>query len=59
MFKTEVVRFFKTQAGVAEFLGVSQASVSKWRYIIPEKQALRIEKLTKGALEYDASLYAK
>jgi hypothetical protein len=59
MFKTEVVRFFNTQASVAEFLGVSQASISKWRYIIPEKQALRIDKLTNGALEYDATLYAK
>lgn len=59
MFKTAVVRFFESQASVAEFLGISQASVSKWRYVIPEKQALRLEKLTQGALQYDATLYAK
>jgi len=58
MYKTQVVDFFKTQVGVAELLSLSQASVSKWGKIIPEKQALRLEKLTNGALKYNPALYS-
>ena len=58
MYKTQVVDFFKTQVGVAELLSLSQASVPKWGKIIPEKQALRLEKLTNGALKYNSALYS-
>jgi DNA-binding transcriptional regulator YdaS (Cro superfamily) len=59
MNKKTVLAHFGTQTLVASALSIKQASVSKWGHVIPEKQALRIEKLTNGALKYDPALYAK
>ncbi len=59
MLKQQLIDHFGTGTRLAEFLNISQSSVSQWGDVIPEKQALRIEKLTKGALKYDPALYAK
>ncbi|TBR42181.1 hypothetical protein CBF23_007810 [Marinomonas agarivorans] len=59
MKKTEVLRYFGTQVKLANALGISQASISNWGDIIPEKQALRLEKVTQGALKYDVSFYER
>jgi len=37
----------------------STGSVSQWKEIIPEKQAMRLERITGGKLVYDESLYEK
>lgn len=50
--------FYKTQQTLAAALGISQAAVSKWRDPIPEKQALKLERITDGALKYEPALYA-
>jgi DNA-binding transcriptional regulator YdaS (Cro superfamily) len=50
--------FYKTQQLLATALGISQAAVSKWGDIMPEKQALKIERITNGELKYDPELYA-
>ena len=42
---------------LSEALSISHSSVSQWGEIIPEKQALRLEKLTAGELKYDPLLY--
>lgn len=59
MKKLEVIRHFGTQVKLAKILGISQASISNWGEVIPEKQALRLEKVTRGELKYDPSVYDK
>lgn len=50
--------FYKTQQLLGKALGISQAAVSKWGQLMPEKQALKLERITDGALKYEPSLYA-
>lgn len=60
MLKSKVLSYFDNRAvDVAKACNVSSASVSQWGDIIPEKNALKLEKLTNGALVYDASMYEK
>lgn len=59
MFKKIVVEHFGSQSAVARALGVTRAYVSAWPERVPEKQALKLERLTKGQLKYDESLYQK
>ena len=59
MKKIDVIDHFGSQVAVKEVLGINKSSVSQWSEIIPEKQALRLEKITKGVLKYDPSLYRK
>ncbi|WP_067095533.1 Cro/CI family transcriptional regulator [Marinomonas atlantica] len=59
MFKKIVVEHFGSQSAVARALGVTRAYVSAWPERVPEKQALKLERLTKGQLTYDESLYQK
>ncbi len=59
MTKSSVIKYFKSTTATARFLNISQAAVSKWPEIIPEKQAMRLDRLTNGALEYNESLYEK
>ena len=47
------------QARLAEVLDITPGSVSQWGDLVPEKQALKLEKLTKGKLKYDPALYTK
>lgn len=57
MYKSDVVDHFGTQKNLAEKLGVTAAAVSAWDRVIPEKQALRLERLTSGQLIYQPALY--
>lgn len=57
MNKQKVVEHFGNQSDVARALGVSRAYVSKWTDIVPELQAMKLERITNGALKYDPSLY--
>ena len=57
MQKVYVLKHFETLTELANTLGISQAAVSRWHDIIPEKQALRLERLTDGELRYDPELY--
>jgi DNA-binding transcriptional regulator YdaS (Cro superfamily) len=59
MQKSVVINYFGNQTKVARKLNISDASVSEWGEIIPEKQALRLERITNGALQYDPTLYKK
>lgn len=59
MLKKTVIKYFGNQLKVAEALELTRGSVSQWGDVIPEKQALRIEKLTNGTLKYDPALYTK
>lgn len=61
MLKSDVVSYFRTKGKtltqVAKMLNLSVGSVSGWPDIIPEVNALKLERLTKGELKYDESLY--
>lgn len=59
MHKTDVLEFFKGTSKTAIALGVSHSAVCQWGHIIPEKQALKAEKITDGKLRYDPSDYQK
>ncbi len=53
MRKKDVLIHYGTQVKLAKVLGISQASISNWSEIIPEKQAFKLEKATDGKLQYD------
>lgn len=58
MLKHDVIAFFGTGVEVKRALGLrSTGTVSQWPELIPEKQALKIERLTQGKLKYDPELY--
>ncbi len=57
MLKTTVIQFYGNQSKAAVALKVTRSCVSAWNSLIPEKQALLLERLTEGALKYDPSLY--
>lgn len=57
MFKDDVVAYFGSKARVATALGISRGSVTKWKGIIPERRAVRIERMSNGVLRYDPAVY--
>lgn len=59
MRKSEVIKHFGGVSKTASALGISHPAVCRWSDVIPEKQAFVIERITKGELKYDASLYQK
>ncbi len=59
MYKSTVIAHFGNIATLAKILGITSPSISQWGDVIPEKQALKLERLTDGALEYNSVLYAK
>lgn len=46
-----VIAHYGTQIAVADALGVSQASISKWGEFPPDNRQLQIERITLGALK--------
>lgn len=52
-----MIKHFGSQNKVAEALSISRQAVHKWPETIPEVCALRLVRLTDGALEYDESYY--
>ncbi len=60
MYKSDVIAHFGNTVKVTAVLGLrSSGTVSQWGEIIPEKQALRLERITGGTLKYDPALYKK
>lgn len=57
MQKAVVIGHFKTQIAIAVALKISPAAVSKWPDLIPELQAVRLERITGGTLKYDPVQY--
>jgi len=59
MYKSDVVTYYGKLCLVTKALKLSSGYVSQWGDIIPEKQALKLERLTNGALKYNPALYEK
>ncbi|ABS46694.1 MULTISPECIES: Cro/CI family transcriptional regulator [Yersinia pseudotuberculosis complex] len=57
MKKKDVVKFFGGVVNTAIALGIKHPAVCRWGEIIPEKQAMRIERITHGELRYDPAMY--
>ncbi|EER47568.1 hypothetical protein AM305_07803 [Actinobacillus minor NM305] len=57
MKKDDVLKHFGTLERVAATLGISVSAVSQWGKIIPEKNAYRLQEITKGKLKVQHSLY--
>lgn len=59
MQKSRVVEYYGGISKTAIALGVTHSAVCQWGEVIPEKQALHLDRLTGGRLKYDSSMYAK
>lgn len=59
MFKNDVINYFGTLEKVAKALSISVSAVSQWREIIPEKNAYRLQEITKGELKINREQYQK
>lgn len=57
MKKAIIVEYFHSNRAIAKVLGVTPQAVGQWRDIVPERVALKLERITNGALKYDPSLY--
>lgn len=59
MLKAMVVNHFPSNRAIAKALGISPQAVGQWETIIPERAALKLERITNGALKYDPKLYSQ
>lgn len=59
MFKKDAVQFFGSKSKLAKAAGVAASSVSVWGDLVPEKNAMRLQIASNGALQYDPKLYDK
>lgn len=59
MYKAVAIAHFGNTVKLAKILGITSSSITQWGEIIPEKQALKLERLTNQALKYDPVLYEK
>lgn len=57
MIKATVTSYFPSNVAIAKVLGISPQAVGQWGEIIPERVALKLERITNGDLKYDPSLY--
>lgn len=60
MKKASVLKHFNNVVSdVAKACNVSVAAVSQWGEIIPESNALKLDRFTKGKLKYEERFYKK
>ena len=59
MFKKDAVQFFGSKSKLAKAAGVTASSVSVWRDLVPEKNAMRLQIASNGTLQYDPEIYDK
>lgn len=59
MKKKSVIAHYGSVTAIAKALDITTAAVAKWEDIIPKGRAYELEKLTKGKLKVDPSLYQK
>ncbi|HIF5575319.1 Cro/CI family transcriptional regulator [Pasteurella multocida] len=59
MLKTDVINHFGKLENVAKALSISVSAISQWSEIIPEKNAYKLQDITKGKLKVNRELYQK
>ncbi|HGL5978074.1 TPA: Cro/CI family transcriptional regulator [Klebsiella oxytoca] len=57
MFKQDAINYFGSKSKLAKAAGVAPASVSVWGDLVPEKNAMRLQLASEGALQYDPEVY--
>ncbi|AZP33485.1 Cro/CI family transcriptional regulator [Cronobacter muytjensii] len=57
MLTREALNFFGTKTKLARAAGVELQSIYKWKELVPEARAYRLEIASEGALHYDKNLY--
>lgn len=57
MRKADVLQHFGGVRKVANLLNLSTQAVYAWEDIVPERVALKLERITEGKLKYDESEY--
>lgn len=57
MLTTDALIFFGTKTRLAKAAGVELQSVYKWKTLVPEARAHRLQEASDGALHYDKSIY--
>lgn len=58
MKRSKAIEYFGSQVNLAKGLGITKSSVSQWSDLVPEKQALKLDRITGGQLKYDPTYYA-
>lgn len=65
MRKEDVIAYYGDSTKVAVALGIKPSAVYQWGELVPEKRAVRLERMTKGkpqngvVLKYSPALYDK
>jgi DNA-binding transcriptional regulator YiaG len=56
-----VVEYFGSKAVAAEALGIGRANLTHWQNKgrVPEKQAMRLDRITNGSLKYNPKHYSR
>jgi len=57
MKKQEALDYFKSEAELARQSGCTPQAVNQWGDTVPEMRAARLDKATKGKLNYDPAEY--
>lgn len=57
MLTCEALTFFGTKTKLARAAGVELQSIYKWKKLVPEGRARRLEEASGGALHYDKGVY--
>lgn len=57
MLKKDAIKFFGSKSKLAKAAGVAASSVSVWGELVPEKNAMRLQLASDGALQYDPEFY--
>ncbi len=59
MLKDEAIKYFGSQRAIAEKLNLSDSAVSQWKEVVPERVALKLNRITNGKLKYKPELYSR
>lgn len=59
MLKQDVLTYFGGANKTAKALGITHVAVVRWPDVIPKVRAYELERLTKGKLKMNPSLYLK
>lgn len=59
MLKKDAIDFFGNKSKLAKAAGVAASSVSVWGELVPERNAMRLQIASEGALQYDPEIYKR
>lgn len=56
---SDVLAYYRTATAAARAVGVTKSAVSQWGEFVPEGKAYRYQKITRGKLKVDESVYLR